>query len=82
MHTQMLKRYVAMIKTVVERARLRDVKNLEEVIRTELVEPKTAFLSPENHFENDWKIFKRIVRQTGRSFAAIKQTEGTNVWFS
>ena len=81
-YTQMLKRYAGIIDTATKYGRLHDVKDLEKVIRTDLVKPKTAFVSPENHFENVWKTFKRMMRQTGRSFAATKHTEGTNKWFS
>ena len=78
-HKEMLERYTGMIDTVVNCGRLRDVKDLEEVIRTELLKPQTASLSPENHFENDWKTFKRTVHQTGGKFAYTHHTEGFNI---
>ena len=49
------------IETATKLGRLRYVNDLEAAIRTELAEPNTAFLSPENHFENYWKIFEMDV---------------------
>ena len=74
----MLDRYIGMIETATKYGRLHDVKDLEEVIRTELMEPNTAFLSPESHFESDWKTFKKMMRLTGQKFAHTKQTEVSN----
>ena len=78
---QTMERYIGMKETGFRYGTLRDVKDLEEIIRTDLLEPNTAFLSPEDHFESDWKTFTKMMRQTGRRFAHAKKMDGIKVTY-
>ena len=56
--------------------RLFCVDSLDKIVGTELTKPRTAFLSPENHFETDWSHFKATMKsESGHKFAFSKHED-------
>ena len=66
---------------VAESARLRSVVRLEEIIRNELSQPLTAFVSPTSHFQADWNAFHKVMesRPEGAMFVASEREEKCRV---
>ena len=42
--------------------RVRPVQRLQRVIREELLEPRTVFVTESENFAEDWKVFRKVMR--------------------
>ena len=65
------------LRNIINKARIRPAEMLENVIRNELVKPHTAYVTPTNEFETDWKVFEKVMSsgRVGKHFAASKTNE-------
>ena len=70
------KRKINFLKKLVAKAIILPVENLADTIKNELIQPRTAFLSPGKHFELDWEIFERAMKS--QSLNGIKFVPGLN----
>lgn len=79
--TGWLRRRIQFYEDVTRRARIRQAGKLEELIRTELTESQTAFLSPSSHFESDWKLFQNAMESSpgGNKFVSSENEESCGV---
>ena len=80
------KKQLQYTENIKSRGRIRPIQMLEQVIRNELVEPRTAFVTPSEQFPNDWAVFQAVMKNmySGVKFVGSGKAEtvGLNAaWF-
>ena len=64
-----------LLQRMTNQSRIRPFSRIRKVIREELLQPRTAFVSAAETFEADWKIFKKVSRRLNVRFAHSQEGE-------
>ena len=65
----------SLLENMASHSRVRPFGRIRDVIREELLQPNTAFVSPAKTFDSDWKIFEEESRVWGVRFAPSERNE-------
>ena len=68
-----VQKHFRLLSGIGERTKLICFQRLNQVIEHELTKPRTAFLSPEDHFESDWKVFRGAMKKTSVTYGHNKK---------
>ena len=63
---------------------MRRIERLDKVIREELLEPRTVYVTESEHFAQDWKVFQKVMKSlpTPIGFVASERDESIFVRFN
>ena len=70
-----LRSYSSLLQNMARHSMVRPFGRIREVIREELLRPRTAFVSPAESFDADWKIFEEESKILHVRFAHSEQAE-------
>ena len=81
-----LEKQLEFMEKITAKGRIRPIEMLEAVIANELVKKKTVFVTPSEHFHNDWQVFRKWMKSKrhGVAFAGSERDESfglASVWY-
>ena len=57
-----LESWADFVSNTMAKPRVRRIEQLETVIREELLQPQTVYVTASENFDEDWKVFKKVMR--------------------